>query len=222
MKKILSIDWDFFINATFEERCLLFPDGNENLGDAMNNYLWKRHYEFFDELSKIGVTDDLSTFIEYMLTNYATFMWVADSHKYAYNFIMDFTDWDEEFEVYNLDYHHDLYHYRTGNERVNCGNWGTILQEDRPNMKYIWVKRDDSDTETIGGVEVPCEKIDFVEFLKRIDDDRSFDYVFLCRSSMWSPPHLDHKFLELCVALNTPITFHRFVEEKVLECREVR
>ena len=32
LMKILSIDWDYFIEATAEQRCTLFPDGgSENI-----------------------------------------------------------------------------------------------------------------------------------------------------------------------------------------------
>lgn len=202
MKKILSIDWDFFVDATNDERLLLFPDGNENLSPKLCDYIWSRRYDD-ERLAEIGCTDDLTTFIEEVVPKLKdSFVYICDSHKHAYSFITGLSEEDEEVVVYNLDHHHDLYHYRTSDELVNCGNWGTILLEDRPNTEYIWVKRDDSDSIDIFGEEVPARMIDFDQFLKEFKEDPdSFKYVFVCKSSMWSPPHLDSKFTDFCTRL---------------------
>jgi hypothetical protein len=37
---VLSIDWDYFINATYLERGSMFPDGgNENIPDVIKNII---------------------------------------------------------------------------------------------------------------------------------------------------------------------------------------
>lgn len=197
MKRFLSIDWDFFIGATATQRALLFPDGgNENLHTTLRKYIWDSRYAN-PELSDIKVSSpDYLTLLK-ICREFDGQCLIADSHRFAYDFIMENTTPDEEFEVYNIDFHHDLYDYRTGDERVNCGNWGTILHEDRPNMKYVWVMREDSDPMTIGDVEVDVERWypqSFTSFFKS-DFIKEFDYLYLCRSAMWSPPHLDPKFV---------------------------
>ena len=55
MKRFVSIDWDFFIDATAEERLLMFPDGGtENLPDSIKKYVWDSRYSD-PRLEKIGV-----------------------------------------------------------------------------------------------------------------------------------------------------------------------
>ena len=191
MKKFLSIDWDFFIDADFDQRSLLFPDGGDE-NSSLSKYIWDSLYRN-PELTKVGVSD-YGTLLT-ILNNFSGQCYFADSHRYAYDFIMDRTSPDEEFEVYNIDFHHDLYNYRTGNERVNCGNWGTILREDRPNMKFIWVKKPDSDPMTIGNFEVDCDMWDIEQFREYIKHNPDFDFLYMCRSSIWSPPHLDKYFI---------------------------
>ena len=206
MKRVLSIDWDYFINATAEQRAFLFPDGvDENLDSELQKLCWDNHYNssLGEQLKNIGVVKNDYETIHSILRKFShknsrkeDLIQVAISHKWIYYFIMKRISEGEEFEVYNLDFHHDMYCYKTRDEEVNCGNWVNCLLEKRPDMKYYWVKREDSETEVLGG-EVDCET-------KRIEElqDLEFDYVFICRSDCWSPPHLDTYFESLWVLLS--------------------
>lgn len=193
MKRFLSIDWDYFIKATYDQRCTLFPDGgNENLPDNIRNYIWDKMYSNPD-LKEIEVIDEYSTLIS-LCNLYRGNCLVTDSHKHIYDLIVGCTGSNEEFEIYNIDFHHDMYHFRTKGDRVNCGNWGTVLSEERPNMKMKWVGREDSATEVIGGDEVDVEKITMQDVIE-VFQKEGFDYLFMCRSALWSPPHLDYWFI---------------------------
>ena len=193
MKRILSIDWDYFINATHQQRYMLFPDGgNENLNKELQNFVWGIRYQDSKELESIGILKNeyndihniLNRFSEpphYTTDKHKKEMLVTVSHKWAFNFIKERTKRHEEFEVYNIDFHHDM--YSVGGE-VDCGNWVNHLLKQRPRMKYFWIKREDSDD-----TDRRYNSCSF-ESLKELD----FDYVFLCRSDCWSPPHLDMYF----------------------------
>lgn len=203
MKRFLSVDWDFFIDATADQRAMMFPDGgNENLPDSLRDYIWDTYYRN-PELEKMGVLP-----LEYKyLTDYCRVFrgesLVMDSHKHIFNFIMENTEPDEFFEVYNIDFHHDLYNFTTSDgSRVNCGNWATELLKERPNVHFVWVKRDDSDLES-EGKKVQVELMTFAIFQMMFHNgiNKWFDYLFLCRSSVWSPPHLDRKFVTLVKTL---------------------
>ena len=172
----------------------MFPDGgNENLPNSLRDYIWDTYYRN-PELEKMKVTSDY----KYLLHICKTFKgeaFVSDSHRWAFNFVMDNTEPDEEFEVYNIDFHHDLYTYITRGGEVNCGNWATMLRKYRPNMKYKWVACETSDA-TSGEDVVDAEIYTMEEFLNMfqyVADD--FQYLFMCRSAVWSPPHLDKKFV---------------------------
>lgn len=221
MKRFLSIDWDFFVDATAVQRALLFPDGgNENWQTDLRKFIWDSRYRDPD-LEKIGVNKETYDGLITICKDFYGRCFVADSHRHAYDFIMEHTFFDEEFEVYNIDFHHDLYNYRSADERVNCGNWGTILREDRPNMKYVWVKCEDSDTMTIGDVEVDVDTIDFKEFSKLFLNKTGrgigshFDHLYLCRSAMWSPPHLDEFFIKAAKLLikHCPTVFEQEIDK---------
>lgn len=195
MKRFLSVDWDFFIDATDSQRFTMFPDGgNENLPTSLRDYIWDTYYRN-PELEKMEVTSDY----KYLLHICKTFKgeaFVSDSHRWAFNFIMDNTDPDEEFEVFNIDFHHDLYNFATKADEVNCGNWATMLRKYRPHMKYKWVKCDTSDVMSGCDEKVDAEMMSMTIFRMLFRDvAEEFQYLFMCRSAVWSPPHLDKKFV---------------------------
>ena len=214
MKRFLSIDWDFFIDATDVQRFMMFPDGgNENLSTSLRDYIWDTHYRN-PELEKIKVTSNY----KYLLNICKTFKgeaFVADSHKWAYDFIMNNTEPYEEFEVYNIDFHHDLYNYQTRGGEVNCGNWGTILRRDRPNVKYKWVACETSDKMS-GDDIIDVETYTMEEFRNLFRDiSEDFGFLFMCRSAVWSPPHLDNKFVRAVKSIKCYCT----IEEGIIKPR---
>lgn len=224
MKRILSIDWDYFINATDVQRYMLFPDGgNENISYELQDFIWNSRYAN-PKLKTIGVLKNDYELIHDMLRKFTakcllnssenTEALCTVSHKCIYYFIMQRTDKDEEFEVYNVDFHHDMYCYKTREQEVNCGNWVNCLIEQRPNTQYYWIKREDSDDEVIGGYKVPCE-VKTLEEIKDLD----FDYVFICRSDCWSPPHLDNYFETLWSLMMKHILVE--VESRATKCRKM-
>ena len=205
MKRFLSVDWDFFIDATSDQRILMFPDGgNENLPTSIRDYIWDTHYRH-PELQDMEVTSDYKHLLHICKT-FRGEACVADSHRWAFNFIMDNTESDEEFEVYNIDFHHDLYNFTTRDGEVNCGNWATMLQKYRPNMKYKWVKCDTSDVMS-GEEKVHVEMMTMTIFRMLFRDvSEEFQYLFMCRSAVWSPPHLDKKFVRAVKAIKCKLT----------------
>ena len=227
MKRILSLDWDYFVNATAAQRYTLFPDGgNENISYELQDFIWNSHYACSPELREIEVLkDDYKTMFDILkrfsnkyvtspVANPNRKVLITVSHRWCYEFILQRTNEDEEFELYNVDFHHDMYHYRTPDERVNCGNWVNCLFEQRPNMKYSWIKREDSDENTIGGEKAPCNICTLKE-LEGLD----FDYIFICRSDCWSPPHLDKLFETLWTSIRKYMPVE--VENKVAKIRKV-
>ena len=212
MKRVLSIDWDYFINCSARDRLFLFPDaGNEYISEQLQLFIWDSHYKSYPQIRKIGVTKDFDLMKEVCLSYRGISPLVAVSHRHIYDYIESNTRENEVIEVYNVDFHHDMYHYRSEGGDVNCGNWVNCLQKIRPNMKYHWIKRSDSDLNNIEG-EVKCIYSP-IEVLRRV----KFDMLFLCRSDCWSPPHLDKKFLDLVDAIlhnpSTRISIEKYAEK---------
>lgn len=188
---VLSIDWDYFSNATLSQRLRLFPDGgNENIGSLLSNIVWGTRY-VSGELVQTGLDKRALSVLTSVLrkTSPDCLMMVADSHKHAYDFILDSMEEDcvSHINLVNIDFHHDL--YDLGDSNLNCGNWLRLLMKDYDSEydKFSWVKREDSDTD---GVDLSRLQIASIESIKDVE----WDLIFVCRSNVWSPPHLDKYF----------------------------
>lgn len=225
MKKVfISIDWDYFLNFSAEERDNLFPRSDlELLSSVQKKEAWDKIY---DDLIKEG-SDSLLKFVNrdlirpyYQLVRvlkdikeYCSkfdapevfeFSSINEDHGLMYYLVTSMTEPDEEFIVYNLDFHHDMFSY-SSRGLVNCSNWVNHLFLIRPNMKYVWIKREDSQIKNLGYddvLEIPnVFNVSIKDFLNNlafyVSEEDTTLYAFLCRSDTWSPPNFDPKFAEL-------------------------
>jgi len=186
MKNILSIDWDYFIEVTDNQRACLFPDGgNEKLLKSVQNFIWCSRYASTDKLRKISVDIDeinnlLSLIERYKKDN--TQFCVYDSHKKIKRLI----EHDHSVNVFNIDFHHDCCEF---SDDVDCGNWARLLNF----RKLYWIRREDSQDDVGPFVDYKYKAIhNLMDNLQELAD--GIDYVFICRSPMWMPPHLDSYF----------------------------
>ena len=194
---ILSIDWDYFINATMSERCSLFPDGgNENIPSVIQNTVWSGYYRT-DSLKNIETdTQAIQKIKRCLRKSWDSVFMIADSHRHAYDFIKSIMVHmnRESVNVVNVDYHHDIYN---NGEEVDCGNWLRKIMNDYSDTdsSFTWIAREDSDE---SGFCFDESVSDGDGLIKGLDIDYIFEYdwdaVFICKSGMWSPPHLDKKF----------------------------
>lgn len=201
--RVLSVDWDYFINATEYERFTMFPDGgNENLGNRLRNMIWSGRYATCPELSKITVDEgELENLQRVINHSPAASVVIADSHRFIYD--VAYQEYQSGgytgIEVDNIDYHHDYYNIGTATE-VNCGNWSNAIFDvssphrfvkGRKYKRYRWVKRVDSD------VSKELEKREWFKYCELNDlYGEPYDIIYICRSAMWSPPHLDSRFID--------------------------
>ncbi|NLK29145.1 MAG: hypothetical protein GX306_12530 [Clostridiales bacterium] len=202
MVGILSIDFDYFIDASSAERDLYFPVGSDEIPKDRLKSMWKERYLKYPKLKEVGVIDEyyfLKNFL-HLLNIHKKHFYKADTHKYIKKLI-DIIPWKNQLRIVNIDFHHDYYHYYTGGDNYNCGNWLRRLIEERPNTKVRWIRRKDSQINSLEG-EFPFEHTTDIKSIA----NETFDYVFICRSPEWSPPHLRDKFEELARAVIRPKT----------------
>lgn len=104
--------------------------------------------------------------------------------------IIKYLNPNEKVNIYNIDHHHDC-GYKLLNEdihklKLNCGNWGLILQEKQLLNKFIWIRNKNS------MYPPPEEKV--VDFSDYILQDYNLnnlpvpDKLILCLSEPWTPP----------------------------------
>lgn len=191
MQRILSIDFDYFIDTTIEVRDNCFPDGHDNFSPAMTKFIWDRRYEFHD-IKDIGVIPDYTKICEFLRNLKGGRVLIADSHREIAQ-LFDKIRPEEDLELIHVDFHHDM--YITGGDGLDCGNWLRFLTTLRPDTDVTWVRREDSETDSLSG-EFPYNHTTDINAVQG-----EFDLIFICFSSPWTPPHLLDKFVEMC--LNT-------------------
>ena len=184
--KLLSIDFDYFVNTTREVRNSKFPVAEDitNMDEIKN--LWDDCYTADKEIRNIGILNEdyylLCDFLRHQSLPYLT----SYSHKDIYYFTLDLQRNSEtRLQITNIDFHHDNYYMYGG--RVTCANWMMKLNEDFGFSKedVLWVHRNDSETASIAG-DFPYRRTTFLREALRDD----YDAVFLCLSPEWTPPHL--------------------------------
>lgn len=209
--KVLSIDWDYFIDASMEQRCTLFPDGgNENIPYYIRNFLWVTHFN--QELIDIGIKNEEFNIIKGVIASDFNKIMITDSHKHIYDFIEE-NFIEDKLEVTNIDFHHDLYGINDmKRNEVDCGNWMSKLFENY-DCEYNWISQKDSDKELHSNI-YEIKQLNFENLLSM-----DFDLLFICKSSIWSPPHLDKYFNEAFMPLLAQSDIEVIYETSVFDDR---
>ena len=205
--RVLSIDWDYLVKATMSERLEMFPDGgNENLPDGISKFVWATRYATYPQLRGIEVDcDALEALKDFISKNYGKSIVVEDSHKGIWDAIVNHLQYklNKPLDLINVDFHHDM--YENNLDFVDCGNWVNHLFETvgvnhrrklrNKNSHYYWVAREDSDD----NISKECQRLGYmtktdINFLGTLEGFEC-DLLFICRSGIWSPPHLDDEFM---------------------------
>lgn len=193
MVRILSIDCDYFIAASAAERDLYFPRGGDGIPMDKLQSNWQARYLKYPQLKDIGVIDEF-----YAVKNFLTLLRIKEENFFKSNShksIKDIIDAIPEhlpLRIVNIDFHHDFYHYYSGENYCNCGNWLRRLVEERPETEVKWICRGDSQIYSLEG-EFPYEHdADITSAF-----DEAYELVFICSSPEWSPPHLNNRWEEL-------------------------
>lgn len=178
MQKILSIDFDYFIDTTVEVRNNVFPDGVDEKNEVKMIADWVACYDEDPELLKIGVIqDDFIEVCKHLVTLKCPVV-VRNSHK---DIEILFREKGEYF-IDHIDFHHDFY-LGARPDVTDCSNWLRRVIEENPNSKVRWFRREDSETSSILG-GYPYESY------TKLQLEDTYDYVFICFSPEWTPIHL--------------------------------
>lgn len=195
---VLSIDWDFFINATDKERIRLFPcnDMCYDPGDIFDE--WEEMYEENeDELYDIDIKEKEYNYIfdklkELLIDNPNTKVIIADSHKHIYKYIKKIQkELVSNLKIINIDFHHDCY----SSDKVGCESWVYHLIQEQTVSNFVWIcdKTSGFDAE-IPDDDFDLELEDLYEIESYLDRNEKCSLIFICRSSIYSPPHLNGCF----------------------------
>jgi len=184
----------------------MFPDSQtENIERGLQLFIWMSLYADSDignelfgkpDLRKIQVLNNELNELYSLVDEYKkedTKLSIHESHKDIAEICHDISMTNKNINVYNIDFHDDC--YDSGHSEINCGNWAKLLINRNIINSVSWVKRSDSqceNSEIIGQVYGSIHDLYYNPTIKE-----GIDYIFICRSGMWTPPHLDDEFVKL-------------------------
>ena len=206
MKKlnVLSIDFDYFQNITKHVLLHEYPDGIDQPTEIAS-IIWASHYANpISGKAILQVTprkhdlQDIKRIIRSSSQRHTPDSVIVNSHQYAYDFVIDHIENNPEFthvNLVNIDTHHDLFN---NNYTLDCGNWIDHLKQKLENqerqLQVTWITNPISTD--IYGLTIEDFDGKITTGFECIQDT-TWDLIFLCRSDIWTPPHLDNEFVKL-------------------------
>jgi len=189
MRKILSIDWDYFFPNSEP-----YDWGTNEDNPVYRDVVWATRCFWLNPFTK------REAIFEYLPTVPQDFwsivtnrpkLYIADSHRDIWKLLQTFPGCS----VTNLDAHHDCGYQGILRDRVDCGNWGhhgrTFIAGKLISELHLCYPRWRLTEEEPAPVTDPTT----VSYLP--PEPQDYDAVFLCRSSCWCPPWRDTDFKKL-------------------------
>ncbi len=221
VKKILSIDFDFFQKVTPEIMQTCYPDGVD-LSSAISTIVWSGYYANSKQKMMLDTVEILEnefySMIDILLNQDKEIpVMIANSHLHIYDFIHSNVAETEKLYLVNADMHHDMFNQ---NPETDCGNWlGHISQE--YDTSAVWIANPVS--KAMYGItddDIPKDSsisqlAELIPESSAVIQDKQFDMIFLCRSDNWLPPHLDNYFSEMCEVMKEH--FHEIIMEQDID-----
>lgn len=187
---VLSVDWDYFFPSPD------WWDWGHNEAPMYYEMLWDLRPGNTNLITKELAIDAyhpnpalLDGFWDRTLekgTPWLAQLWLVESHKTMHDAMRKLSK-HFALDIWNFDQHHDLYGPKTA--EVNCGNWAKPFTKGRTHSYHVvyppW-RKEHPDTEFKGRCDVRYEH----------PGKLLPDVIFVCRSSCWTPPWSDDKWLK--------------------------
>lgn len=216
---ILSIDWDYFVPI---DPINLWNQGESKL--LMSN-AWLARTSYLKKMTNGSYKpeDMLKLKASVKLPKFSDPDWVGigESHANAYNFIRDYTECKfsgiEDVTIHHFDLHHDMWNTKLETSfDISAENWlratvKWLARKCRVNIIWYipeWLLNAGYTTELFNftdNIIFNPKVITSVAVASQLKGKIDADMVYLCRSSGWTPPHLDKKFVELCKKVLTQL-----------------
>jgi hypothetical protein len=196
LKTILSVDWDYFFpdlsgfdwqmneqNNFYYESIWPFRWGNVDLFNPKTKANRVVHPNFKLLKNFWGNVFDLS----YLYNNSNFIAYINDSHSNIAELI---EGKGTKFIIHNFDQHHDIFY--DNQLKLDCSNWAYMLRN-RIHQYHLYYPpwRKEKPESNLNDVKEYITSINY-ELPDQLID---VNYVFVCRSSCWTPPWSDKQWL---------------------------
>lgn len=177
--RVLSIDFDYYLDTTLEVRDEEFPPGGDNIPPQELKAEWQQSYQEYPQLRRLGLRHLPYAYHCHVLhAIHRGKAYVADSHGEIVELLKQIPR-AETLELTHIDFHHD--NYVSAGSKVDCANWVHHLQlhRDPENTHVTWIRRLDSEMASLYGPFPYPNTTDY-------HISSLYDYVFLCMITYFS------------------------------------
>jgi hypothetical protein len=136
----------------------------------------------FDWIKNLNQAEDLLSFLIPLLENRPRKTIFLSYHHQYINKIFN-EDIDTEYNLYNIDDHHDYLYENTTN--LDVGNWLWYLSKERPKkINYIWISNNNSKHMNYNKTQEAINNLKDYMFDHKISfiKEKNFNKIFLCCS----------------------------------------
>lgn len=186
----LSLDWSYFIDAPPDVRSGCFqPVTEEGHDDDFISFAWAAAYaEHGGKLKKAGVKPVLYDILRRLPQRVPVF--VHKDHRHAYDVFNQYLRRNDTVTLLNVDAHPDT---ENGSRKLGSHNWLRLfmgIHREKGN-RFLWLSDDGYKRECPEGLSA------FTDINSSGIRDVPWDIIFIARSDMYCPPHLDGRFIDV-------------------------
>lgn len=200
VKRILSVDWDFFFPIPYDDDDYLYDWGHQENPLYISSTLWSIRAAMFIRAKKKlpktnGAEQDFwKNFNQLNLSKIN--LYYADSHVKITDLQPILSSF--YYVVDNYDAHHDCYvtpEQSIKDRYVDCSSWTLKFWSSKGSIHWIYPQW--MDKRRIKADQPVCVMASS-KFVENPTPYRApvYDAVFVCRSGAWTPPWTDEQFLQ--------------------------
>lgn len=215
--RILSIDFDYFQDTTENTVKQYYPDGVDlpsNLTSVIWSSVYSKNSPGYEAIQNVKVNQELLNQAKNLILSQEDIPVVfTQSHLGIWKEIKNRCVRGQNAFLTHIDFHDDM---MNGNEKlgiIDCGNWISFFMK-FCHTKMIWFTR--YTAMKLYGIkpgELPIFADDLSYLLRH---KQQYDFIFICRSDPWTPPHLDPEFnnlIDLCRSNFSDVSVEDTVEK---------
>ena len=214
-KNVLTIDFDYIMwpcIKLYNDMCRC----NQNPGETWERIEFERKIN--NHISYDAKTlKTIALIIKNAMKNENCTFYSIEEHQNLVK-ILNIEDSGDEYNVVNVDFHHDIYYHDEDVARLsyfedcNCSNWLGYIHYIDKLKSYTWIKAPNSEPIPRDLDEELAEKISVKDSsalnelkMKLNKGEISFDYVVFCLSPQWVPYRYYHLFEIICDFVNKEV-----------------
>ena len=127
-----------------------------------------------------------------------------ENHSQVLKYIMPL----QQYNIINIDHHHDIYYEEKNKEKPNCGNWVYQIAQRNQLNSYTWYGNKNSNHMPEEQEQKYLTNFYVMDDIEYTDWPMKPDELVICLSEPWVPPHLRDLYFTIIDIANYKYNTH--------------